>query len=290
MISTTEITGPKFIRYFPTIVLAMQQLGGSATKTEIKEAVAALLNLSDAEINDVNAKGTSVYASKIHWGVWYLSRAGYLVSSKRGVWTLSGKGQEQPIGDGDCLEIFKQVRQSLPKSGGKSEPVEDEDTAAPEPNGIVGNDHRPMLLETLRNLPPSGFERLCQRILRESGFQHVVVTGKSNDGGIDGVGTLQINPVLSFRVLFQCKRYTGSVSAGQIRDFRGAMMGRADKGVFITTGTFTVEAQREAMRDGVPPIELVDAEKLMQMFEDLQLGLKPRMVYEIDVDFFKEFS
>ncbi len=139
-------------------------------------------------------------------------------------------------------------------------------------------------------LPPSGFERLCQRLLRESGFQQVIVTGRSGDGGIDGNGLLQINPFVSFQVLFQCKRYAGSVSASQIRDFRGAMMGRADKGIILTTGTFTKDAKNEAIRDGAPPIELVDGEKLLAMFEQLELGLKPVTTYEIDDDFFGEFG
>jgi len=138
-------------------------------------------------------------------------------------------------------------------------------------------------------LPPSGFEKLCQRLLRESGFEQVVVTGRTGDGGIDGHGILQVNPFVSFSVFFQSKRYKGSVSTSQIRDFRGAMLGRADKGIVITTGSFTLDAKKEARRDGVPPIELVDGEKLIEMFEALELGLKPKKDFEVDSEFFKEF-
>ena len=143
----------------------------------------------------------------------------------------------------------------------------------------------------MRALPPAGFERICQRLLRESGFQQVIVTGRSGDGGIDGHGVLEINPLVTFKVLFQCKRYGDStaVTPSQIRDFRGAMQGRADKGLVLTTGSFTAEARREATRDGVPPIELVDGEKLVRMFEQAQLGLRPRQTYEVDVPFFEEF-
>ena len=140
------------------------------------------------------------------------------------------------------------------------------------------------------SLQPSGFERLAQRILREAGFTQVVVTGSSGDGGIDGYGTLQVNPLVSFKVLFQCKRYAKSVSPSQVRDFRGAMAGRADKGIIITTGTFTAEARREASRDGVPPIELIDGEKLVDMLENLELGLKPIKAYEVDEVFFNQFK
>jgi restriction system protein len=150
--------------------------------------------------------------------------------------------------------------------------------------------YREALLTTVRDLPPDGFERLCQRLLRESGFIEVVVTGRSGDEGIDGFGTLQLNPFVSFKVFFQCKRYRRSVSPSQVRDFRGAMQGRADKGIIITTGTFTAEAQREAARDGAPPIELVDGEALVEMFETLEVGLRPVRTFELDAAFFHEFQ
>ena len=117
-----------------------------------------------------------------------------------------------------------------------------------------------------------------------------MVTGRSGDGGIDGHGTLQVNPLVSFKVLFQCKRYSNAVTPTKVRDFRGAIQGRADKGIIITTGTFTAEARKEATRDGVPPIELVDGQKMIDMFSELELGLKPIKTFEIDSDFFKEFQ
>ena len=117
----------------------------------------------------------------------------------------------------------------------------------------------------------------------------MTITGRSGDGGIDGIGILQVNPLVSFKVLFQCKRYAGSVTPSQVRDFRGAMMGRADKGIIITTGSFTSDA-KEAVRDGVPPIELVDGEKLMNMLEQPELGLKPQRTFEVDATFFDQFK
>ncbi|MSP13822.1 MAG: restriction endonuclease [Chloroflexi bacterium] len=140
------------------------------------------------------------------------------------------------------------------------------------------------------SLPPAGFERVCQRLLREAGFEQVNVTGRSGDGGLDGHGILQLNPFVTFKVMFQCKRYRGAISAPQIRDFRGAMLGRAEKGIIITTGTFTSDASKEARRDGVPPIELVDGQKLIEMFEKLELGLRPKKTYEVDRDFFAQFG
>jgi len=145
-------------------------------------------------------------------------------------------------------------------------------------------------IRLLRDLPPAGFERFSQRLLREAGFTQVVVTGKSGDGGIDGHGSLQFSPLLSLKALFQCKRYKGSVSAPDVRNFRGAMAGRTDYGILITTGTFTAEARREGTREGVSPIELIDAEKLVEMLKSLKLGLKPVTTYEIDKSFFDEFK
>ena len=151
-------------------------------------------------------------------------------------------------------------------------------------------DHRDAVRERMLALSPGGFEKLAQRLLREAGFQEVRVTGRSGDGGIDGDGVLQVNPLVSFKVLFQCKRYSGAVAASQVRDFRGAMTGRADKGIIITTGNFTSDARKEGVRDGAPPIELVDGEKLIDMLEDLELGLIPRTTYDVDEDFFTGFE
>lgn len=139
-------------------------------------------------------------------------------------------------------------------------------------------------------LSPGGFERFCKRLLREVGFQEVTVTGKSNDGGIDGIGVLEVISLVSFKVLFQCKRYSGSVSSPAVRDFRGAMQGRADKGVIITTGTFTADARREATREGVPPIELVDGEKLVKMCQENGLGLREVRTFVVDDRFFDQFE
>src|ERR1019366_7959477 len=137
--------------------------------------------------------------------------------------------------------------------------------------------------------PAAGFKQLCQRVLREAGFVQVTVTGRSGDQGIDGYGTLQLNLLVSFKVLFQCKRYKESVSSPQVRDFRGAMAGRADKGLIITTGTFTAEARREGLRDGVPPIELIDGDKLIDLLESLELGLLSVKSFEVDGAFFNKF-
>ena len=208
--------------------------------------------------------------------------------SSLALWTSGGESAS----DTHCrppAPLFKDVHAKFPPKNEKPTLVVDETETTPPTDPTGGRAANPTLLDVLQSLPTEGFERVSQRLLRESGFERVIVTGKSGDGGIDGHGILQVNPFVSFTVLFQCKRYTGAVSASQVRDFRGAMMGRADKGIIIPTGTFTTEATKEARRDGAPPIELVDGEKLVRMFERLELGVKPKTVYEVDETFFKEY-
>ena len=117
----------------------------------------------------------------------------------------------------------------------------------------------------------------------ESGFVEVKVTGRSGDGGIDGVGIVRLGGLLGFPVLFQCKRYHGSVGSGTIRDFRGAMIGRADRGLVITTGAFSRDAKIEATRDGAPPIDLVDGEQLLDKLNELRLGVTVKMIEQVSV-------
>jgi restriction system protein len=224
----------------------------------------------------------------------YLIKAGLLGSSARGVWTLTEKGRTAEVTDDFALKCYQEVqRQARQEKKERDAQTDVEAQTEPEDETDVEDapleDYQTRLLNTLKALSPEGFERVCQRLLRESGFQQVTVTGRSGDGGIDGHGVLQINPLVSFKVLFQCKRYQGSVAVSAVRDFRGALQGRADKGIILTTGTFTTDAKREAIRDGATPIELVDGDKVVEMFEGLQLGLVPRTDFDIDEEFFDEY-
>lgn len=283
--------GSQFVRYFGPLLDALRGLGGSGTPDEVVERIANDLGLSDEIQNDLLPSGQPRYRNQVAWARFYLVREGLLDSSKRGVWSLTEQGRGTTLSLDQAREIFlKQVRFYQEQRRQKTQTPEPVAEQVAEGTGATPEDYRGEIIDLLLKLPPSGFERLSQRLLREAGFIQVVVTGSSGDGGIDGYGTLQINPLVSFKVLFQCKRYTKSVSPSHVRDFRGAMAGRADKGIIITTGTFTAEARREASRDGVPPIELIDGEKLVDMLEHLELGLKSVTTYEIDELFFVEFK
>jgi len=286
--SRADGKGPRFVRYFGPLIEALKQLGGSGGPEEVRGLIASSLAISEEEQSEQLPSGTSRFDNQVAWARFYLTRAGLLESSRRGVWSLTEKGHATALQlMKDLHKLFAAERKARPSADAGEESF---DSPSPEAAAQGPSNHRERLLATLKSLPAAGFERLCQRLLREAGFQHVTITGRSGDGGLDGNGVVEVNAFVSFRVLFQCKRYSGAVVPAQVRDFRGAMAGRADKGIILTTGTFTAEARREAVRDGVPPIELVDGEKLLDMFEKLELGLKPRAAYDIDEDFFQDFK
>jgi restriction system protein len=283
--------GPQFVRFFGPVLQALRELGDSARPAEVRDKVAADLNISEGKIDELLDSGTSRFDNQVAWARFYLAKSGFIDSSRRGVWSLTDKGRMANLDHREALKIFREVHSEFPRSvESTSESGTSDEALAPEDSssGQVTN-YRLELLDILQKLPPDGFERFCQRLLRESGFQDVTVTGRSGDGGIDGIGILQVNPLVSFKVLFQCKRYRGSVSPSHVRDFRGAMQGRADKGIIITTGSFTSDAKKESVRDGVPPIELLDGERLIEMLETLELGLVPVRAYQVDKKFFDEY-
>lgn len=288
-------SAPEFVRFIGPVISALGELGGSGRPEEVRGAIAKALSISAEEQARPLPSGVqSRFENQVHWARFYLAKGGYIDASRRGVWTLTDKARTLgKVSMAQAREIYRGVAVEFGKSSGKaSSPTEvpdADDQVAPTSEQTFIN-YREAVAARLLALPPAGFERFCQRLLRESGFEEVSVTGRSGDGGIDGIGILQVNPLVSFKVLFQCKRYTGSVTPSQVRDFRGAMMGRADKGIIITTGSFTSDARKEAVRDGVPPIELVDGEKLVTMLEQLELGLKPQKTFDVDATFFDQFE
>jgi restriction system protein len=279
----------EFVRWFGPLLDALRQLGGSAKPREAADKIAENLNLNDDRLNELLNSGQSRYYNQVAWARQYLAWEGLLDTSQHGIWALSSKGENTTLTYEQAREIFLKwvdIHRKTRKDKTEKEIIEEQEESEPDtiqPTNVTD------LLQVLQNLTPDGFERICQRLLRESGFEKVVVTGKSHDGGIDGHGTLEINPFVSFKVLFQCKRYKGTVSRAQVGDFRNAMIGRAEKGIIMTTGTFSSDAIKEANREGAPQVELVDGEKLVEMFKKVELGVKTRTVYEIDLPFFEPY-
>jgi restriction system protein len=263
-----KIVIPTFDALMNPLIQAIKSLGGSGTIEEINSKVAEIAGLTDAQLEVLHNPiqgGVTQVEYRLGWSRTYLKQFGILENSSRGVWALTSAGSK--IDHVDEKEVARVVRANRRKA-------HDEEGEEP----VVATNWRDELLDILTKMPPSAFERLAQRMLRESGFTQVEVTGRSGDGGIDGKGIMRLGGLLSFHVIFQCKRWQGSVSAGQVRDFRGAMVGRADKGLLITTGTFTKDAIREATRDGAPAIDLVDGEQFLDKLRELELGVSVRKV------------
>ena len=235
---------------------------------------------------------TKGYMTKLEynmaWSKVYLKKFGAIESSERGIWSITEKGESLKKDQMD--EVLKKARAKIYKDRKEKLTEQKDDIDSPE-DDEEDDEWKVDLLDILKNkISPTGFEKLTQRILRESGFIDVKVTGKSGDGGIDGYGVLKIG-LLYFRIAFQCKRYKEAVGSSYIRDFRGAMQGKAEKGLFMTTGRFTSSAKKEAIRDGAPPIDLFDGNDICNLIKDLKLGVEVSTKEHINLkhEFFSRF-
>lgn len=276
----SDVKLPTFDSMMNPLIQALKSLGESATIEELDNEVVDMLRLTDEQLEVMHnpKSGQTEVSYRLAWTRTYLKKYGVLENSKRGVWTLTKKGQE--IDRVDPQEVKRFVRE-LDKKG-----KNDGDEDGGDETEVAWQDE---LLSTLQEMDPGAFERLVQRLLRESGFIQVEVTGRSGDGGVDGKGIMRLGGLLSFNVIFQCKRYSGSVGAGHVRDFRGAMVGRADKALLITTGAFTRDAEREATRDGAPTIDLIDGKLLADKLKELGLGVETRTVHREQVEIDREW-
>lgn len=282
-----ELFNYKYDDLFNPTLKALHSLGNSGSVEEIENQIATNLNLSDEEVNEIHRGNTSKLSYRLAWARNYLKRVGLVENSSRGVWALTETGLKTTFINKETVKrrvVAEDRRQRIDK-------LKPDEVLKP---GIVGEElqlysWQERLIEELQNIHPAAFERLCQRLLRELGFQNVEVTGRSNDGGIDGKGLLRLGGVLSFHVIFQAKRYKGTISPSIVRDFRGAMVGRADKGLIMTTGNFSREAKREAARDGAPPIDLMDGNELAEKLKELKLGVEIELVEKVNIksDWFK---
>lgn len=280
MATITDV--PAYHLFMWPIVERLRAKGRSMTIEEMVDDVAAHMGLSDDVRAVTHGKWQeNAVAYRMAWARSYLKKMGAVVNSERGVWSLTPKGAAMTEAEVAGVKQAVQKLSAAERAANAAAPSPTDDE--PVPADVVADDWKDRLMALLLTLEPAAFERLCQRLLREFGFIKVEVTGKSGDGGIDGTGVLRVN-LLSFHVLFQCKRYSGSVGAGVVRDFRGAMVGRTDKGLIITTGAFTADARREATRDGAPAIDLVDGDTLCDLLKDRRLGVTVEMVEQVTVD------
>jgi len=281
---------PPYHAMFNPVLAAIKRLGGSATIAELDDEVIGSLALTEQEIATPHGDRQTEVQYRLAWARTYLKVYGLLENSSRGVWAITPTGRDVSIVEPGTVQRFvrdlTRTRKAKPTQRKLSMNVAELEQEQPTVDlaSEVGDEAwRDELLKLLLALPSAAFERVCQRLLRESGFIEVRVTGRSGDGGIDGVGVVRLGGLLGFPVLFQCKRYRGAVGAGAIRDFRGAMIGRADRGLVLTTGTFSHDARQEAICDGAPPIDLVDGEQLLDKLKELSLGVEITMVERVSV-------
>jgi len=272
---------------------ALQALGGSANIEELNAKAIEIMQIPDEMLNVLHKEdGTqSAVEYRLAWARTYLKKYGLIDNSSRGVWSFapSFEGNIDTLSSDDIVQTVRAMTvkkdKAEPEFIGNIEDVEDEeDMLEGLEQDFEALNWRDKLRTVLLSMSPDVFERLTLRLLRESGFTQVEVTGKSNDKGIDGKGIIRLHGIMSFHMIFQCKRYKGSVTPSEIRDFRGAMQGRADKGLFITTGSFTTEAKKEAIRDGAPALDLIDGDALIERLRDLRLGVTERIIKDYDVN------
>lgn len=276
---------------WPTIV-ALRQLGGSGSNEEIVKAVLEIGRYTEEQqsVLHKNGPGTAL-GYRAAWARSYLKGMDLVTNSQRGVWSLTDEGRK--VQEIEIEPLYLKYRADYSRTRRNQTPTQVEEMASRslekdlvEP--AEESTWEEQLLDFLMGMEPSSFERLVQRLLREAGFLSTQVTGRTGDGGIDGLGVYRMS-LLSFPVFFQCKRYRGSVGSGAVRDFRGALAGRGDKGLLITTGTFTSSAENEARRDGAPPVDLIDGHRLCELLKEYGLGVETTIKTIEDVKVHKEF-
>lgn len=308
---TTTPKGPRFVAYFGPVLDALRDLGSSAKPQEVYAWVAEHVDVPKALTEETTKGGQSKFENVVGWSRFYLTKAGYLASEERGVWILTDKGRETHLDYAAAYAVFKEVREAYAKpsprkpkgKGAASKPAaaaldpdasaldEAEDTAPDDRVFLNEDEIREQLINTLQNeISDSGFEELSARLLRHIGFEQVRVSGGSGDRGVDGEGQLTINRFVRTKVMFQCKRYVNAVTPDKIRDFRGAIQGRAERGIFLTTATFTKGAREEAARENATPIELVDIDRLLDLLIEEGLGVRETKALVIEDGFFRPYS
>lgn len=293
-----KLKGPKFIQYFQPVIDALRDLGSSAKPKEVYGWIAENHNVPKEEIEQTTKGGQSKFDNKVGWARFYLAKAGLIDTEQRGVWVLTEQGRKANLSHDEAYNLFRIIHDGFQRESGEpnqiaapEKSVDDADTSAPDEKTYFNQDEiQEELVRLLRGVTDKGFEELCARLLRHIGFENLRVTGQTGDHGIDGEGHLLINRFVRIKVMFQCKRYTGTVQVKEIRDFRGAIQGRAERGIFLTTGIFTKAAREEAARENTTAIELVDIDRLLELLIEEGLGVKETKALTIDRDFFAAYQ
>ena len=275
---------PTYAELIEATFAALRELGGSGKNSEINAKAVDLIKIPDEilAIPHLNSTSMSEVDYRLAWARTLLKNHGAIENSARSVWSITAAFSQVEKVDGDFIEKNCRKKASPTPVSTPEQEMEEAGVEVPE----EARPWRKKLHNVLLNMNPYSFEKLTQRLLRECGFEDVHVTKKSGDGGIDGTGKLKINGIFSFNIAFQCKRYQGSVGAAEIRDFRGSLTTDIEKGVFITTGTFSKPAIAEASMPGKHQIDLMDGEEFISKLAEYGIGVREIKDYEVDEEYF----
>ena len=284
-----------FINWIPPLIQILKDKGGSATPKEIREGIIKKMKLKDDFLSERYEKsGQLRFNNQVYWAKQYLAWEKLIDTSKHGVWALTDDGWKASFNYDNALDLFNKWVKIHYNARKNKEAIDDiiDNIKVPDDIEIEAEAEKGLsLLEIIKNTTPKGFEYLCGRLLREYDFESIEVTKSSYDNGIDGTAILKLNPFVNMSVYFQCKKYEGTVPIAQVREFAGVLSTEkrgVDKGIFITTGTFPSSAYK--LEKDNTALELIDGEKLVEMFEKVELGVKRRDVYDPDPSFFKQYT
>ncbi len=298
MASLREQAGvPTFPGLRKVVLETMRTIPMPVHRTEIGDAVADRLGLTPAE-RAVMEPGDGATRSYVNWVSEFacndLKHVGVCEQPSRGLYQLTDLGQT--ISSDEVEKLHRRRVREYNEKRKKADAIsaDESDSSHAEVDEHLEDNWVQQLLDRLMNVTPKAFEHLAGALLRAAGFDDVRVTGGSGDGGIDGIGVYRPSGLISFHTAFQCKRYQGSVGASTVRDFRGSFIGQADRGIIITTGTFTKSAREEAGKAGAPPVDLVDGEALSDLLKQHRLGVRviERTVEDVFIDdaYFDQFE
>lgn len=282
---TTQL--PPYTELLWPTLQSIISLGGSASIEELDRAVITRQRLSPESqtLPHGDGPGTEI-EYRLAWARTYLKGMGLLANTRRAVWSVTTRGRNTSESDvKPLLAAFtaEQRRRRLSRNAGvdvvKVLPQVPTESAEPD-----ANRWRDDIVETIDQLPPRGFARLVTTLLSAAGFSTAAVTSGS-DERVEGVGVYRL-ALLSFSVCFQCIRETDRVGADVVREFRASMAARGEKGLLISTGSFTDGARNEAHRAGAPLIDLIDGKRLCDLLKEHSLGVHTtvRTVEDVVVD------
>jgi restriction system protein len=214
-------------------------------------------NLTQEDLDERMESGGNKWTNRIQWVRQKLVDSGEIHNPQRGVWAITDKGRNR-------------VNSPIPTLAAPVNFVELYED--------YEEDFKSQLLDKLHELTSRQFEEFAKKLLQVYGFVDLTVTEVGPDGGIDGYGRLKIG-LASMNVAFQCKRWQGNVGRREIQQFRGAIQGTYEQGIFFTTSDFTPHAKGISFQQGAVPIILMNGTGIVDIMIEKGLGVVKKPLY-----------